>query len=416
MGQSKLLGSGSLPDAMANFNAKFKDKSGLTWAQRNDPPKPKKYTFIEKSYEDDSDDEAEDDVKEEEEEDGEKWVPPESKLEQPIQELMALIFNTTYMNNAMADLNYDAKKMPLGKLAKGTILKGFQTLKDLAALFDDNSLAQSVHGTAYRAAVEMLSNRFYSYIPHDFGRNRPPVIDNEPMLKREIELLESLGDMKEAAAIMKQERPKDTVHVYDRQFGSLGMEEMTVLDKESTEFKELAAYLVDSKGATHNVNYKVEEIFRIERAGEKKRFDESVYPTIPSDRRLLWHGSRATNFGGILSQGLRIAPPEAPVSGYMVGLLVVVTDSSSARAFTSRTCRPSRSTTAALTSLIEPRSSSSARPSSATRSRSSRTRRTTLATRPRPAACTRRGARARSAHPSGSARARPTSRSRASRW
>ena len=35
-------------------------------------------------------------------------------------------------------------------------------------------------------------------------------------------------------------------------------------------------------------------------------------------RMLLWHGSRLTNWVGILSQGLRIAPPEAPVTGYMV--------------------------------------------------------------------------------------------------
>ena len=31
---------------------------------------------------------------------------------------------------------------------------------------------------------------------------------------------------------------------------------------------------------------------------------------------LLWHGSGVSNYVGILSQGLRIAPPEAPVSGY----------------------------------------------------------------------------------------------------
>jgi len=37
------------------------------------------------------------------------------------------------------------------------------------------------------------------------------------------------------------------------------------------------------------------------------------------NRQLLWHGSRITNFTGILSQGLRIAPPEAPVQGYMFG-------------------------------------------------------------------------------------------------
>jgi poly [ADP-ribose] polymerase len=34
---------------------------------------------------------------------------------------------------------------------------------------------------------------------------------------------------------------------------------------------------------------------------------------------LLWHGSRVSNFVGILSQGLRIAPPEAPASGYLFG-------------------------------------------------------------------------------------------------
>ena len=28
------------------------------------------------------------------------------------------------------------------------------------------------------------------------------------------------------------------------------------------------------------------------------------------ERMLLWHGSRTTNFAGILKQGLRIAPPE----------------------------------------------------------------------------------------------------------
>ncbi|KIH48394.1 Poly(ADP-ribose) polymerase catalytic domain protein, partial [Ancylostoma duodenale] len=33
-----------------------------------------------------------------------------------------------------------------------------------------------------------------------------------------------------------------------------------------------------------------------------------------------------TNYGGILSQGLRIAPPEAPVTGYMFGKGVYFAD------------------------------------------------------------------------------------------
>lgn len=41
---------------------------------------------------------------------------------------------------------------------------------------------------------------------------------------------------------------------------------------------------------------------------------------------MLWHGSRLTNFVGILSQGLRIAPPEAPVSGYRLGKGIYLAD------------------------------------------------------------------------------------------
>jgi hypothetical protein len=47
------------------------------------------------------------------------------------------------------------------------------------------------------------------------------------------------------------------------------------------------------------------------------------------NRQLLWHGSRLTNWVGILSQGLRIAPPEAPVTGYMFGKGVYFADLSS---------------------------------------------------------------------------------------
>jgi poly [ADP-ribose] polymerase len=78
------------------------------------------------------------------------------------------------------------------------------------------------------------------------------------------------------------------------------------------------------------MNYTVINIYRIERQGENNRFKESKYSGLEnSDRRLLWHGSRSTNFGGILSQGLRIAPPEAPVNGYMFGKGVYLADTSS---------------------------------------------------------------------------------------
>ncbi|KAK7432342.1 hypothetical protein QQZ08_000904 [Neonectria magnoliae] len=335
-GANAILGNGTLPDAIRNFEKKFKDKSGLLWDKRGDDPKPGKYAFIERSYNPDSDDEDgdEDDAKAVKKEDGaaedSSAPPPECTLEKPIKELMELIFNQQYFQATMTALNYDANKLPLGKLSKTTITRGFQQLKDLAALMDDPTLAASKWNTTVPAATEHLSNTFYSFIPHAFGRSRPPIIRDETMLKKEIELLESLSDMKDAADIMKIDRKtKDTVHQLDRQFMGLGLEEMTPLDRDSNEFTHLANYLNESRGSTHNVNYAIQDIFRIERHGETKRFDESPYAKINSDRRLLWHGSRCTNFGGILSQGLRIAPPEAPVSGYMFGKGIYLADMSS---------------------------------------------------------------------------------------
>ncbi|KAI1754104.1 poly polymerase catalytic domain-containing protein [Xylaria castorea] len=309
-GQSKTVGSGSLDDALKQFNDKFKSKSGLSWDNRGEQPKPNKYAFIEKSYEPDSEDEEEvDEIKAEVKEEDE----PESKLSKPVQALMQLIFNQEYFTNAMTDLNYDSAKLPLGKLSKATISRGFQALKDLSSLLDDPSLAASQYGTSFPEAAEQLSNAFFTIIPHAFGRNRPPVIQNQPALKKEIELLESLGDMKDAALLMKADK-KEEINQLDRQFRGLGLNEMTPLSSTGEEFLQLKNYLTDTRGATHNANYQVAEIFRIERDGEFGRFDASH--NTPRDRRLLWHGSRCTNFGGILSQGLRIAPPEAPATGY----------------------------------------------------------------------------------------------------
>jgi len=117
-GQNAILGNGTLADAIKNFEKKFKDKSTLTWAKRLDPPKPGKYTFIERSYEDsDDEDDAKDgssgDKDEEEEEDD--WEEPESQLDPELQNLMAMIFNQKFMQATMAALNYDANKLPLGK-------------------------------------------------------------------------------------------------------------------------------------------------------------------------------------------------------------------------------------------------------------------------------------------------------------
>ncbi|CAG8909903.1 unnamed protein product [Penicillium egyptiacum] len=331
-GQSACLGDGSLEDAVRQYEKKFKDKSGLKWENRLDTPRNGKYTFLERDYEED--DEEKEPVKKEKAIKEEEDKPAaQSALSKGLQDLMSFIFNRQDVLDTLAAMSYDAHKLPLGKLSDRTLKSGFSVLKEISELMATPSVAQARYGQPYGDAIETLSNRYFTLIPHVFGRHRPPTLNTNAQIKKEVDLLEALTDMDVANEIMvssKEGKEDDDTHPLDRQFQSLGMEEMTELDHKSTEFAELENYLQNSRGQTHSMSYKVINIFRIERQGEKDRFNASPYAKIPnSDRRLLWHGSRSTNFGGILSQGLRIAPPEAPVNGYMFGKGVYLADTSS---------------------------------------------------------------------------------------
>jgi len=69
-------------------------------------------------------------------------------------------------------------------------------------------------------------------------------------------------------------------------------------------------------------NAEILSMFYLEREGEKERYIGDKV----GNKFLLWHGSRLTNYVGILSQGLRIAPPEAPCTGYRVGKGIYLAD------------------------------------------------------------------------------------------
>ena len=73
----------------------------------------------------------------------------------------------------------------------------------------------------------------------------------------------------------------------------------------------------ESKGSFFTISFSSwVESDRTIRKYEDKRWSDAGFDALGEGQRLLlWHGSRSTNFAGILSQGLRIAPPEAPVNG-----------------------------------------------------------------------------------------------------
>lgn len=139
------MGPLKLDDALIEFDKKFKDKSGHSWEDRNETPKPKKYTFIEKSYV--SDDEDADDGPIKKEDQDEKV---ESKLPIQTQRLMELIFNENHFNSVLEQIGYNADKLPLGKLGKSTLKRGFEHLRELASLIKHPTLAKNKYDISQR--------------------------------------------------------------------------------------------------------------------------------------------------------------------------------------------------------------------------------------------------------------------------
>ena len=70
--------------------------------------------------------------------------------------------------------------MPLGKLSKPQIAKGFDVLEEIQAALDHK---QPV------AKLRELSSKFYTVIPHSFGRKLPPTIDSAETLQKKRDML-----------------------------------------------------------------------------------------------------------------------------------------------------------------------------------------------------------------------------------
>ncbi|KAK4364834.1 hypothetical protein RND71_016192 [Anisodus tanguticus] len=165
-------------------------------------------------------------------------------------------------------------------------------------------------------------------IPHDFGFKKMLtsgefVIDTPQKLKRKIEMVEALAEIEVTTKLLEDNTKTQEDPLY-YQYEQLRCK-LVPVEVGSQEFLMIKNYMKNTHAKTH-YGYVVDivQIFRASRDGETERHQKKFSDT--SNRMLLWHGSRLTNWAGILSQGLRIAPPEAPSTGYMFGKGVYFAD------------------------------------------------------------------------------------------
>ncbi|KAM1042295.1 hypothetical protein ACFX2C_031378 [Malus domestica] len=310
-GQIKLASHASCESAINEFKQKFYDKTRNDWSNRKKFQHiPSCYMLIEMDYNEKEEQSAV------EEKNGSALgrQPLETQLEPCIAKFISLIFNIDMMKQHMMEIGYNADKLPLGKLSKSTILKGYNILQSIS----------DVIGSSKRGLIEQLSGEFYTVIPHDFGFKKMHnfVIDTRQKLKHKLEMVEALGEIEVATKLLKDDTGMQGDPLYSC-YRRLCCE-LTPVGADSHEFDMIKKYMCNTHAKTHSTyTIDIVQIFRTSKEGEVERFRKF---SSTKNRMLLWHGSRLTNWVGILSQGLLIAPPEAPVAGYMFGKGVYFAD------------------------------------------------------------------------------------------
>jgi len=297
-------GEDGLEAALNDFMKKFHDKTKNDWHDRANFTKFNgKYDFVEQDFGAN----VKEEIKEEIDEDVK--IEP-CTLADEIQELIKMICDVRMMESFAKEMKFDIERAPLGKLTETQIQNGIKILKKI-----EDAVLKSSSST-----LSKLTSQFYTRIPHDFGMTRPPVISSLEAVKEEYELLESLRQI--TIAINVKESGGAHIDPTTKAFNNLNS---VIQVKTGHDFNFVQTLLTDTHGPTHSAySLKLESLFLVQREGEKERYNDKI-----GNDTLLWHGSRTSNFAGIIKNGLRIAPPEAPVTGYMFGKGVYFADCAS---------------------------------------------------------------------------------------
>ncbi len=229
-----------------------------------------------------------------------------SKLDAKTQNLVSMLFEKDLYSHAMQEFDIDTRRMPLGQLTAAQIQRGMDVLKDIEDIL--------CTGRTWAAELDGLSSRFYSVIPHDFGRQRPPKIDSMAMLQKCFDKCNVLLDIEKATKLMadaenrKKEETKGKEekvlepHPVDGMYESLKAG-LTLVEHGSSEYDKVARAFKDTSGSYGRAT--LVDVWRVDRHGEDERF--TPFRKL-KNHKLLWHGTNIAVVAAILSSGLRIMP------------------------------------------------------------------------------------------------------------
>ena len=227
---------------------------------------------------------------------------------QELDKIRNINININMMNNKN-NLNNDNENKEnemeieeeMDKKEKIKEIKDIKTLKDKtdAILFKTNEIMD-------------LSNRYYELIPKEKFKNSCILpLTRLDEVKNEIQIIDNLTYIEKAVNILLGANNKiNEINPLDYIYYSL-QTYFNLIQKDTPEFNTIEKYINNTSGSDKIIN--IFSVTRKEETQSSNKFNEL------SNHYLLFHGTKIFNLIGIFSNGLKIAPPEAPTTGYMFG-------------------------------------------------------------------------------------------------
>uniref|UniRef100_A0AAV1UMD3 Poly [ADP-ribose] polymerase n=1 Tax=Peronospora matthiolae TaxID=2874970 RepID=A0AAV1UMD3_9STRA len=269
-------------------------------------------------------------------------VAPPSRLSTDVQDFVTLIADhseLSYAQTVTDDGAGDAvMKLPLGRLSKTTIKRGYETLEEMYEALRDRQVS--------RAQLTSLSSHFYSLVPH---HSRLEVIDTMVKLGKKVQLMAEVGISVRGIAHDPVARRCASRNYLDECYELLECE-LQPVKSSNPDFALIQTYIRNSNCCGRKQDrLQLLSVFRVEKSEQETRFEPFRKF---SNRRILWHGSHLANWSGILSEGLRIAPPEVASNGRIFGKGLYFTDKvTKAQAYCH--CRPTNGHNQCVLALSE---------------------------------------------------------------
>ena len=240
---------------------------------------------------------------------------PTLSLPEAVAQFVELIMSKKRMEDELSRRNVDTSKFPLGEISPACIRAAYAALSAASAVLERPAAAATddVQRARDAQAIKAATNDFLRAIPHQVARGGMAALrlDSMDAIRQKTDLVATLEQILKRLQLDRvsgptraaPEAPGDALR---RQYASLKCDLVPVA-RDSAAYAAIAGYL--RRGWPDAA---LEAVFESSLAGQTEAFA----PHRKQNVQLLWHGSSLANWAGILSGGLRIAPPEAPANGY----------------------------------------------------------------------------------------------------